>query len=136
MTFVLSCTNVLPRVATAQYLSLTNPTTDGNSTNYIFGTELDTVQNSDVGDIDDNHVGININNIRSNKSSPAAYFANEDGGIRNLTLRSGEMSQAWVEYDGIKKKLNVTLSPINLPKPTQPLISMIFNLSPNILDSI
>ncbi|XXG54541.1 hypothetical protein AAC387_Pa03g2392 [Persea americana] len=136
LAFVVSSTNVLPRAAASQYLGLTNPTTDGNSTNYIFAVELDTVQNTDLGDIDNNHVGIDINSVRSNKSSPAAYFANEDGGIKNLSLKSGEMIRAWVEYDGIEKQLNVTLSPINLPKPTQPLISMTVDLSPIIFDPV
>ncbi|XXG54543.1 hypothetical protein AAC387_Pa03g2393 [Persea americana] len=134
LAFVVSPTNRLINTDAAHYLGLFSGSNDGNPTNHIVAVELDTVENIDVEDIDENHVGIDINSVRSNKSSPAAYFANEDGGIKNLSLKSGEMIQAWVDYNGIEKKFNVTLAPANLPKPTYPLISTTLDLSPIIKD--
>ncbi|XXG54545.1 hypothetical protein AAC387_Pa03g2394 [Persea americana] len=129
LAFAVSPTNLLVNAAAAQYMGLFNLTNDGTSTNHIVAVELDTIQNIDVGDIDDNHVGIDINSIRSRNSSHAAYYVNENGGYKNISLKSGEMIQAWVDYNGIEKKLTVTLSPANLTKPTHPLISIIVDLS-------
>ena len=41
--------------------------------------------------------------------------------------------QVWIEYDGVKKKIDVTLAPISVgfsDKPTQPLLSLTRDLSP------
>ncbi|CAL5351792.1 unnamed protein product [Camellia sinensis] len=46
------------------------------------------------------------------------------------------VQQVWVEYNGIDKQLNVTLSPINVPKPNISLLSLTLDLSPVILDSM
>ncbi|KAF6160467.1 hypothetical protein GIB67_019236, partial [Kingdonia uniflora] len=48
-----------------QYLGLTNASTDGNWTNHLIAIELDTVKQK--FDPDDNHMGLNINNIKSIK---------------------------------------------------------------------
>ncbi|KAA8516397.1 hypothetical protein F0562_016690 [Nyssa sinensis] len=68
------------------------------------------------------------------KNSSNGYFANENGEFKNITLTSGEPIKAWVDYDGIKKQLNVTLSPININKPDLPLLSLKIDLSPLILN--
>ena len=38
--------------------------------------------------------------------------------------------QVWVECDGVKKQINVTLAPINVDKPKIPLLSLSGDLSP------
>uniref|UniRef100_A0A6N2NCC1 Legume lectin domain-containing protein n=1 Tax=Salix viminalis TaxID=40686 RepID=A0A6N2NCC1_SALVM len=48
-----------------------------------------------------NHVGYDINSMRSNLSVPAAYF---------LDLISRNLIQAWVDYDSVKDLLEVRLS--------------------------
>lgn len=42
--------------------------------------------------------------------------------------------QVWVEYDGKSTVFNVTIAPLSLPKPDQPLLSSKVNLSSTILD--
>jgi hypothetical protein len=49
--------------------------------------ELDTIY-SEFKDINDKHVGIDINGLRSVKSASAGYFSNPDGKFTNLTLIS------------------------------------------------
>lgn len=59
--------------------------------------------------IDDNNVGVNVNSAVANKSVTAAHFT--DGSSKqNLSLKSGKVIQAWVDYDSSKKQLHVRLS--------------------------
>ncbi|CAN7007541.1 unnamed protein product [Brassica oleracea var. botrytis] len=45
-----------------------------DSSNHIIAVELDIHKDDEFGDIDDNHVGININGMRSNISASAGYY--------------------------------------------------------------
>ncbi|XP_004492166.1 L-type lectin-domain containing receptor kinase IV.1-like [Cicer arietinum] len=127
--FVVSPTKGLPYSLPSQYLGLLNDTNNGNSSNHVFGVELDTIMSSEFGDINDNHVGIDINDLKSANSTFAGYY-NSDGKFENLTLFSGYPMQVWIEYDGEKKKIDVTLAPIKVDKPKQPLLSLKKDLSP------
>ncbi|KAI5325698.1 hypothetical protein L3X38_034772 [Prunus dulcis] len=127
--FVIAPTRGLPGGFTNQYLGVFNDTNNGNANNHIFAVELDSVQHPEFGDINNNHVGIDINGLRSVKSTPAGYHSLNNGGFRNLTLISGQPMQVWVEYDGIQKQINVTLGPINVDKPHIPLLSLKYDLS-------
>ncbi|CAL5047454.1 unnamed protein product [Urochloa decumbens] len=111
-----------------QFLGLLNSTNNGISSNHIFAIELDTVQNAEFGDIDNNHVGIDINSLSSLKSSTAGFY-NNNGTFTNLTLHGGGPIQTWVEYDGNTTQINVTLAPLGMEKPARPLLSLIFDLS-------
>ncbi|RWR76702.1 L-type lectin-domain-containing protein [Cinnamomum micranthum f. kanehirae] len=119
-----------------QYIGLFNSSSNGDSTNHIVAIEFDTVQSPEFQDINDNHVGIDINNLTSVECAAAAYFAKENGGLENLTLGSGSPIQVWVEYSGLEKQINVTLSPTNVDKPNLPLLSLVRDLSPIIKDSM
>lgn len=112
----------------AHYMGLFNATSNGNPSNHILAVELDTILNPEFRDIDFNHAGIDINSLISLTSFPAGYFAG-DGAFRNLSLISGDPIQVWVDYDGIGLRLNVTLSPMGLPKPQIPLLSSTVDLS-------
>ncbi|BAT84488.1 hypothetical protein LR48_Vigan03g143000 [Vigna angularis] len=126
--FVVSPTKGLPNSLPSQYLGLFDDINNGNTSNHVFGVELDTIQNTEFGDINDNHVGIDVNDLKSVKSAPAGYYS--DGEVKNLSLISGYPMQLWVEYDGLKKQIDVTLAPINIGKPERPLLSLSKDLSP------
>ncbi|XP_058099359.1 L-type lectin-domain containing receptor kinase IV.1-like [Magnolia sinica] len=134
--FVISPSKEFPGSEVGEYMSIFNPKTIGNSSNHIAAIEFDTYRNPEFGDIDDNHVGIDINGLNSNSSAPAAYFSNMSGGFKNLSLISGELMHVWVEYNGLQNLLNVTLFPIHLPKPDLPLLSMRVDLSPIVLEDM
>lgn len=125
--FVVSPTKGLPDSLPSQYLGLFNKTNNGNYSNHVFGVELDTILSSEFADINDNHVGIDINDLKSANSTPAGYYSD---GFKNLSLISGNPMQVWVEYDGVKKQIDVTLAPINIKKPEKPLLSLTKDLSP------
>ncbi|XP_030925353.1 L-type lectin-domain containing receptor kinase IV.1-like [Quercus lobata] len=127
--FVISPTRGRPGALSNQYLGLFNETNNGNATNHVVAVELDTIQNQEFKDINDNHVGVDINSLKSATSTSAGYYA-DSGAFMNLTLISGNPMQVWVEYDGVKKQLNVTLAPIDVGKPKFPLLSLSRDLSP------
>nr|XP_023885788.1 L-type lectin-domain containing receptor kinase IV.1-like [Quercus suber]POF22464.1 l-type lectin-domain containing receptor kinase iv.2 [Quercus suber] len=127
--FVISPTRGRPGAVPSTYLGLFNETNNGNATNHVVAVELDTIQSPEFKDINDNHVGVDINSLESTTSTSAGYYA-DSGAFMNLTLISGNPMQVWVEYDGVKTQLNVTLAPIDVGKPKFPLLSLSRDLSP------
>ncbi|KAG8390832.1 hypothetical protein BUALT_Bualt01G0124500 [Buddleja alternifolia] len=114
-----------------QYLGLMNATDVGNFSNHVFAVEFDTVQDFELRDINDNHIGIDINSLVSNVSVNASCFV--QGRKEQLNLRSGKKIQVWIDYDSTKKELYVTLS-LSSSKPTSSIISFPVDLSPILLD--
>nr|CAB3498042.1 unnamed protein product [Digitaria exilis] len=86
---------------------------------------LDTVLNYEFADIDNNHVGIDVDSLRSVAAASAGYYDADDAGdvLQNLSLSSGEAMQVWVDYDGNSTVLDVTRAPAGDPKPNKPLVS-------------
>ncbi|KAF8369594.1 hypothetical protein HHK36_018606 [Tetracentron sinense] len=120
----------------AQYYGLLGPTNDGNSTNHVFAIEFDTVYDIALfGDINDNHVGIDVNSFRSIASEPASYYLNGTT-KKEMRLESGQPIQAWIDYNGENEVVNVTISPVSVPKPSQPLLSRKINLSDVLVESM
>jgi hypothetical protein len=103
---------------------------------HVVTIELDTLRNSEFGDINGNHVGIDINGLASNESAPAGYYANNNGAFRNLTIISAHQMRVWVEYGGVEKKIEVTMAPINVGKPKTPLLSLSYDLSSIVEDNM
>ncbi|XP_077238951.1 L-type lectin-domain containing receptor kinase IV.1-like [Tasmannia lanceolata] len=136
LAFVMAPSRGLPGALASTYVGLFNSSNNGNSSNHVLAVEFDTVQDLQFGDIDDDHVGIDINSLNSTNSAHAAYYTNENGGIMNLSLLSGEPMQVWVEYNGSDEKLDVTISPVKTPKPNRPLLSSIVSLSSVLLENM
>ncbi|XVE61933.1 hypothetical protein DITRI_Ditri06bG0078100 [Diplodiscus trichospermus] len=116
------------RALPSQYLGILNATDIGNFSNHLFAVEFDTVQDFEFQDINDNHIGIDINSLVSNASVPAGYFT-DNSTKQNLTLKSGKAIQAWVDYDSVEKVINVTIAP-NSTRPRLPILSFHVDLSP------
>ncbi|KAJ0963324.1 hypothetical protein J5N97_028446 [Dioscorea zingiberensis] len=133
MTFFISPTMNFSTAMASQWLGLFNVSNNGDSSNHIVAVELDTIQNAEY-DIDENHVGIDINSLKSNTSHYAGYFDDLNGEFHNMSLSSGELMQVWVDYDGGEMMLNVTISPVQMVKPKRSLLSLVVNLSSILLD--
>lgn len=129
MAFVISSTKELKGALSRQYLGLVNSIDNGNISNHLFAVEFDTVQDIEFKDINDNHVGIDINSVISNASVPAGYFADANSTVSDLNLKSGSRILAWIDYDSRKNQLNVTLS-LSSSKPSNSLLSFDVDLSP------
>ncbi|KAL9819209.1 putative L-type lectin-domain containing receptor kinase V.9 RLK-Pelle-L-LEC family [Arabidopsis thaliana] len=136
LAFVISPTKGLPYSSSSQYLGLFNLTNNGDPSNHIVAVEFDTFQNQEFDDMDNNHVGIDINSLSSEKASTAGYYEDDDGTFKNIRLINQKPIQAWIEYDSSRRQLNVTIHPIHLPKPKIPLLSLTKDLSPYLFDSM
>uniref|UniRef100_A0A0A8XXX2 non-specific serine/threonine protein kinase n=1 Tax=Arundo donax TaxID=35708 RepID=A0A0A8XXX2_ARUDO len=135
LAFVLSSTNkFLNDSLPGQYLGLLNMSNRGNNSKSIVAIELDTIMNPKLNDIDDNHVGIDVNSLTSVQSHTAGHLLDSADGFKFLRLADGPL-QLWVEYDGKAHQLNVTLGHPWSPKPKYPLLSSLVNL-PSLLPSV
>ncbi|CAH2058143.1 unnamed protein product [Thlaspi arvense] len=136
MAFVISPTRGIPGASADQYLGIFNHANNGNSSNHVVAVELDIHKDDEFGDIDDNHVGININGMRSNVSAPAGYY-DPKGQFKKLSLISGNLLRVTILYSKKEKQLSVTLSPAeeaNIPK--RPLLLLNQDLSPYLLEEM
>ncbi|KAG9454588.1 hypothetical protein H6P81_007492 [Aristolochia fimbriata] len=109
----------------SQYLGLLNASDNGNFSNHIVAVEFDTVQDFEFGDINDNHVGIDINSMASNATVSAG----------DTHLQSGKTIQAWVDYDGENKVFNVSFA-MSSTKPPLSNLSFPVDLSPYLNDEM
>lgn len=131
LAFFVAPSKNLSSASPSQFLGLFNPQNNGNGSNHVFAVELDTILNPEFRDINSNHVGVDVNGLASVAAEPAGYYSNDDAGdFKNLTLISGDAMQVWVDYDGQSTVLNVTLAPVEAPRPMKPLISVVVDLSP------
>ncbi|CAB4284560.1 unnamed protein product [Prunus armeniaca] len=83
MAFVIAPKRGFPGAYGGPFLGLFNRTNNGNPTNHVFAVELDTVRSASFNDIDNNHVGIDINGLNWTGFASAAYYAKKNGGLRN-----------------------------------------------------
>ncbi|KAF2306440.1 hypothetical protein GH714_018098 [Hevea brasiliensis] len=114
-----------------QYLGLFNELNDGKNSNHIFAVEFDTVRGyNETSNSYGNHVGININSMESNTSEPASYNINNTLKNEEIDMHKGDPIQAWLEYDGVSKVLNVTMCPMWQQKPMKPLLNFAVDLTP------
>ncbi|KAJ0668629.1 putative protein kinase RLK-Pelle-L-LEC family [Helianthus annuus] len=110
----------------AQNLGLFSRTVDGNSSNHVFGVEFDVFRNEEFGDINDNHVGIDVNSLSSVNASEAGVYGDEEG-FKVLRMNDGGNYQVWIDFDGFV--VNVSLDRVGGKKPTRCLMKVPLDLS-------
>ncbi|KAL5772420.1 hypothetical protein ACOSQ2_012344 [Xanthoceras sorbifolium] len=124
----------------AQHLGLFNRTNDGASTNHVFGVEFDLFKNQEFNDIDENHVGIDVNSLTSMRAHTAGYWPNDkqyssnnnitsddEKLFKKLKLNDGKNYQVWIDY--ADSLINVTMVVAGMRRPQRPLLSVSLNLS-------
>ncbi|KAE8660904.1 L-type lectin-domain containing receptor kinase VII.1 [Hibiscus syriacus] len=121
--------------SSAQNLGLFNFTNNGDPNSSIFGVEFDVFANQEFDDINDNHVGVDLNSLKSVASSPAGFWGgSKDDKLKGLKLNNGVNYQVWIDYhDSI---INVSLAKVGDIRPRRPLISAFVNLSGVFLDEM
>ncbi|KAM7257684.1 hypothetical protein ACFE04_013425 [Oxalis oulophora] len=93
LAFVISRTKNFNHADPTQYLGLFNMSNNGLSINHVSAIEFDTVQTPEFDDIDNNHVGIDVNSLKSTESATASYFSGEKEKSIPLKLISGDPIQ-------------------------------------------
>ncbi|CAN1282697.1 L-type lectin-domain containing receptor kinase SIT2 [Linum perenne] len=88
LAFFLSPTVDFTQAVASQHLGLFNATTNGVSRNHVLAIEFDAMRSPEFQDIDNNHVGVDVNSLISIDSAPAS-FVNPDGKNLSLLLLSG-----------------------------------------------
>ncbi|KAK4430394.1 putative L-type lectin-domain containing receptor kinase S.5 [Sesamum alatum] len=121
LAFVIAPDLDLPANSSGQFLGLTNSSIDGRPANKLVAVELDTCKQE--FDPDDNHVGININSVRSIMTEPLAPH--------NITIApiGARFYNVWVDYDGDNMVMQVYIAEQaekegpTPPKPRSPILS-------------
>ncbi|KAK9168254.1 hypothetical protein Syun_000394 [Stephania yunnanensis] len=82
--------------------------------------EFDTSMDSELGDPNGNHVGVDLGTLVSARVTNVSEI--------NLVLNSGEKLQSWIDYNASSKRLEVRLCGSTAKRPFDPLISYPINL--------
>ncbi|XP_062186960.1 L-type lectin-domain containing receptor kinase SIT2-like [Phragmites australis] len=127
--FVSASREVLSTALPGRFLGLLNDTDNGNRSAHIFAVELDTIFNAEFNDINSNHVGVDVNSLKSIDASDAGYYDDGTGQFQNLTLISRKAMQVWVDYNGGARKVTVTMAPLGVARPKKPLLQTAVDLS-------
>ncbi|KAL6574001.1 L-type lectin-domain containing receptor kinase VII.1 [Orobanche hederae] len=113
--------------SSSQHLGLFNFSNNGNPNNRVFGVEFDVFKNEEFDDIDNNHVGIDVNSLISVNASEAGYWPDDGRSFRRLALNNGKNYQAWIDY--VDGAVNITMAPVGIKRPNQHLLSVPLSLS-------
>ncbi|CAK8536415.1 unnamed protein product [Lathyrus sativus] len=134
LAFIFTPSRGLNGTTSAEYNGLFNLTNEGNPNNHVLGIEFDIVRNEEeFNDINDNHVGVDINSLKSLTSHEAGYWSGKDDNeFKVLKIKSGENYQVWIEF--MHSRINVTMARAGQKRPRVPLISVNVNLSGVLMD--
>ncbi|PON45319.1 GPCR kinase [Trema orientale] len=122
LSFILTEDPTLPNESHGQWLGIVNDNTNGSSQANVVAVEFDT-RKSFPEDIDDNHVGLDLNSVYSIKQvSLTDYGVNlTSGNTNNITVR--------IQYDGENISVFVALSNETSKNMKSPVLTWPLNLS-------
>ncbi|KAI3772638.1 hypothetical protein L6452_03828 [Arctium lappa] len=80
----------------------------------FLSVEFDTLMDSKYGDMNGNHVGIDLSSFVSLKATNLSSL--------NLGLNSGNRLQVWIDYESSSRRLEVRLNQFGKPRPFDPLL--------------
>lgn len=120
LAFVLSNTTSPPGAINGQYFGLFSsaPRTEAP----LFAVEFDTGRNTEFNEVDDSHVGIDLNSVLSDRTETAGYYDSNSTFV-NVNMRSGQNIHVWIEFNGPENEINVTIMPAGMPRPARTLLS-------------
>ncbi|XP_022857070.1 lectin-like protein LEC [Olea europaea var. sylvestris] len=87
----------------------------------FLAVEFDTFKDEKWGDVNGNHVGIDIDSLVSVKVSNVSSI--------NLVLNNAEKLEAWIDYEANSKRIELRLSKLGVVRPVEPFLSYPIDLS-------
>lgn len=88
---------------------------------HFLAIEFDTFMDEKYDDVNDNHVGVDVDSLVSVKVSNVSSI--------HLELNSGEKLQAWIDYEASSERFEVRLSKLGADRPVEPLLFYSIDLS-------
>ncbi|XP_061375589.1 L-type lectin-domain containing receptor kinase VII.1-like [Gastrolobium bilobum] len=139
LVFIFTPVTGIQGTSSAQNLGLFNLTNNGNPSNHVFGVEFDVFMNQEFEDMNANHVGIDLNSLKSFVSHDAGYWPDDrksegDESFQESMLNDGENYQVWIDYED--SFINVTMAPVGMKRPSRPLLNVSLNLSEVFVDEM
>lgn len=126
LAFVLSNSTSPPGALSGQYFGVFNNATRQTPAPLLV-VEFDTGHNPEFNDPIDNHVGVDLNFVVSAITQRAGFYRANGSStaqeFEQLNMRSGRNIRAWIEFNGPRYQINVTIAPAEDPRPPWPLIS-------------
>ncbi|XP_021289211.1 L-type lectin-domain containing receptor kinase VIII.2 [Herrania umbratica] len=83
--------------------------------------EFDTFKDAKYGDLNGNHVGVDVGSLVSVKARNLSSA--------NLVLNNGEKLHSWIDYEASSKRLEIRLNQSSSTRPEDPLLSYSIDLS-------
>ncbi|KAF8396047.1 hypothetical protein HHK36_017659 [Tetracentron sinense] len=120
MAFILTRESSIPDNSEGKWLGIVNASTNGSSLRNIVAVEFDT-RKSYEEDLDDKHVGVDLNSINSIKQVSMSDYG--------VNLSSGFDVTARIQYDGESITIFVSMNNGTGSNITNPVISIPLNLS-------
>ncbi|XP_062096083.1 L-type lectin-domain containing receptor kinase VII.1-like [Humulus lupulus] len=132
LVFIFVPSTGLDGAVAVQHLGFLNRTNEGSVDNHVFGVEFDVFKNEEFNDINDNHVGIDVNALKSKKDHEAGYWPDDSDGrnetlFKTLNLNSGENYQVWIDYNDSLISVSMVLA--GMKRPRFSLLNFTYNLS-------
>ncbi|XP_004246363.1 lectin-like protein At3g16530 [Solanum lycopersicum] len=94
----------------------------GNRKMKFLAVEFDTFMDEKYGDVNDNHVGVDLSSFISVKVSNVSS-------VKLGLMNSGEKMQSWIDYEASSKRLEIRLSKLGDIKPVDTLLSCPIDMS-------
>ncbi|KAI3983398.1 hypothetical protein MKX01_013465 [Papaver californicum] len=104
---------------------ISSVTTTSSVASSFVAVEFDTLMNVEFDDINGNHVGLDLNDLVSTQVGDLSAI--------DIDIKSGDLINAWIEYDGESKVFNVSVSYSTL-HPVDPLLSFHLDLDQYVND--
>ena len=92
--------------AAGGFLGLLSTNDVPESASGFVAVEFDTLMDVEFKDINGNHVGLDLNSMVSTQTA--------DLGATNIDLKSGDLVNAWIDYDVASQNFNISVSYSNL----------------------
>ncbi|KAM7461798.1 hypothetical protein LguiA_029919 [Lonicera macranthoides] len=107
--FVLSGSTIPLGALSSQYFGIFSNSTVQTVVPLLL-VKFHTGRNLEFNDPDGNHVGIDLNNIESTVTQTTGYFNSTSDVFVPVDMRNGHNIHAWIEFDGSRFEINVTIA--------------------------